>query len=181
MKNLNTQLKIYKEDNFCYINSSTEVHKVVEKYNKIVKKCKYLREFPSSPMVRTLYFHCHQPEVQCLVGVLLLLLLSRFSPVRLCASPQMAAHQAPQSLGFSRQEHWSGLPFPSPQGRFYESCTSRAFLERRVSHASLERHHPAYQELCLKYTTGNLGIFMAIFQTLIILFTSQILCHGYWI
>ena len=26
----------------------------------------------------------------------------------------MAAHQSPQSLGFSRQEHWSGLPFPSP-------------------------------------------------------------------
>ena len=25
----------------------------------------------------------------------------------------MAAHQAPPSLGFSRQEHWSGLPFPS--------------------------------------------------------------------
>ena len=25
-----------------------------------------------------------------------------------------AAHQAPQSLGFSRKEHWSGLPFPSP-------------------------------------------------------------------
>ena len=40
----------------------------------------------------------------------LLLLLSRFSHVQLCA----AAHQAPPSLGFSRQEHWSGLPFPSP-------------------------------------------------------------------
>ena len=26
----------------------------------------------------------------------------------------MAAHQPPLSLGFSRQEHWSGLPFPSP-------------------------------------------------------------------
>ena len=26
----------------------------------------------------------------------------------------MAAHQAPPSLGFSKQEHWSGLPFPSP-------------------------------------------------------------------
>ena len=26
----------------------------------------------------------------------------------------MAAHQAPPSLGFSRQEHWSGLPLPSP-------------------------------------------------------------------
>ena len=46
--------------------------------------------------------------------LLLLLLLSRFSRVRLCATPQMAAHQAPPSLGFSRQEHWSGLPFPSP-------------------------------------------------------------------
>ena len=45
---------------------------------------------------------------------LLLLLLSHFSCVRLCVTPQMAAHQAPPSLGFSRQEHWNGLPFPSP-------------------------------------------------------------------
>ena len=45
--------------------------------------------------------------------LLLLLLLSRFSRVRLCATPETAAHQAPPSLGFSRQEHWSGLPFPS--------------------------------------------------------------------
>ena len=44
----------------------------------------------------------------------LLLLLSRFSRVQLCATPQTAAHQATPSLGFSRQEHWSGLPFPSP-------------------------------------------------------------------
>ena len=43
-----------------------------------------------------------------------LLLLSHFSCVQLCATPQMAAHQAPPSLGFSRQEHWSELPFPSP-------------------------------------------------------------------
>ena len=46
--------------------------------------------------------------------LLLLLLLSCFNCVRLCATPQAAAHQAPPSLGFSRQEHWSGLPFPSP-------------------------------------------------------------------
>ena len=45
---------------------------------------------------------------------MLLLLLSCFSRVRLCATPETAAHQAPPSLGFSRQEHWSGLPFPSP-------------------------------------------------------------------
>ena len=43
-----------------------------------------------------------------------LLLLSRVSRVRLCATPETATHQAPLSLGFSRQEHWSGLPFPSP-------------------------------------------------------------------
>ena len=43
---------------------------------------------------------------------MLLLLLSRFGRVRLCATPWTAAHQAPPSLGFSRQEHWSGLPFP---------------------------------------------------------------------
>ena len=44
---------------------------------------------------------------------LLLLLLSRFSCVRLCVIPETAAYQAPPSLGFSRPEHWSGLPFPS--------------------------------------------------------------------
>ena len=43
-----------------------------------------------------------------------MLLLSRFSRVRLRANPETAAHQAPLSLGFSRQEHWSGLQFPSP-------------------------------------------------------------------
>ena len=47
-------------------------------------------------------------------SLLLLLLLSHFSRVRLCAIPETAAYQAPPSLGFSRQEHWSGLPFPSP-------------------------------------------------------------------
>ena len=46
--------------------------------------------------------------------LLLLLLLSHFSRVRLCATPEMAAHRASLSLGFSRQEHWRGLPFPSP-------------------------------------------------------------------
>ena len=82
--------------------------------------------------------------------LLLLLLLSCFSRVRLCATPDSpgkntgvsrhfllqcmkvksqsevaqscqtlsdlmaAAYQAPPSMGFSRQEYWSGLPFPSP-------------------------------------------------------------------
>ena len=55
-----------------------------------------------------LYYLSHQESP------MLLLLLSRFSHVRLCVTPLTAAHQAPLTLGFSRQEHWSGLPFPSP-------------------------------------------------------------------
>ena len=34
--------------------------------------------------------------------------------VRLLATPWTAAHQAPPSMGFSRQEYWSGVPLPSP-------------------------------------------------------------------
>ena len=45
---------------------------------------------------------------------LLLLLLSRFSRVRHLVAPWTAAYQASLSMGFSRQEYWSGLPFPSP-------------------------------------------------------------------
>ena len=39
---------------------------------------------------------------------------SSFSPVWLFATPWTLAPQAPPSMGFSRQEYWSGLPFPSP-------------------------------------------------------------------
>ena len=58
-----------------------------------------------------------------MLHLLLLLLLSHFSCVRLCVTPQMAAHQVPPSLGFSRQEPWSGLPFPSPtHAKSLQSC-----------------------------------------------------------
>ena len=59
-----------------------------------------------------LYFSHHYFKLSCLLT--LLLLLSRFSHAQLCLTPETAAHQAPLSLEFSRQEHWSGLPFPSP-------------------------------------------------------------------
>ena len=58
--------------------------------------------------------------VNCLHKVSVLSFLpSRFSHVRLCATPWTAAYQASLSMGFSRQEHWSGLPFPSPVLSFY--------------------------------------------------------------
>ena len=37
------------------------------------------------------------------------------SHVRLLETPWTAAHQAPPSMGFSRQEYWSGVPLPSPK------------------------------------------------------------------
>ena len=39
--------------------------------------------------------------------------MKSLSPVRLFATPWTVARQAPLSMGFSRQEYWSGLPFPS--------------------------------------------------------------------
>ena len=44
----------------------------------------------------------------------LLLLLSHFSCVRLCANLWTAARQVPLSMGFFREKYWCGLPFPSP-------------------------------------------------------------------
>ena len=40
--------------------------------------------------------------------------MKSLSRVRLFAAPWTVAYQAPLSMGFSRQEYWSGLPFPSP-------------------------------------------------------------------
>ena len=40
--------------------------------------------------------------------------MKSLSRVRLFATPWTVAYQAPLSMGFSRQEHWSGLSFPSP-------------------------------------------------------------------
>ena len=63
------------------------------------------------PLQQCLYLDAPLPEQQTTKK--LLLLLSRFSRVRLCATPWTAAYQAPPSMGFSWQEYWSGLPLPS--------------------------------------------------------------------
>ena len=49
------------------------------------------------------------------------------SPVGLFATPWTVAYQASQSMGFSRQEYWSGLPFPSPSGYFLSLIFSLTF------------------------------------------------------
>ena len=84
---------------------------------------------------------------------LLLLLLSCFSCVRLCATPWTAAHQAPLSLGFSRQEYWSRLPFPSPmhesESEVAQSCpTLRNPMNRSLPGSSV---HGIFQTRVLEW------------------------------
>ena len=71
----------------------------------------------SKPWVKNFWVYVSLEPVHGPV-LLLLLLQSHFNRVRLCVTPWTATHKAPPSLGFSRKEHWSGLPFPSP---VYES------------------------------------------------------------
>ena len=61
------------------------------------------------------------PFLKCIFCDKELLLLSHFSRVRLCVTPQTAAHQAPPSLGFSRQEHPNNISiWYSLSGKDYE-------------------------------------------------------------
>ena len=67
--------------------------------------------------------------------------------VRLFETPWIVAHQAPWSMGFSRHEYWSELPFPSP----LKSATAR------------------YLKVCQEYT----GFFLAIFVKIAYLFKND--------
>ena len=75
------------------INSlETRIEKMQERFNKDleeIKKSQYIMNNAINEQVKSL------------------------SHVRLFATPWTVAHQAPPSMGFSRQEYWSGLPFPS--------------------------------------------------------------------
>ena len=53
----------------------------------------------------------------------------------------MAAHQAPPSLGFSRQEHWSGLPFPSPVHESEKWKWSCLVVSKPRQHIKKQRHY----------------------------------------
>ena len=69
-------------------------------------------------------------------------MLSRFSHVRLLATPWIVAHQVLLSVGFSRQEYWSRLPFPLPgdlpnQGIESVSCFVRQVLSCRATREAL--------------------------------------------
>ena len=96
-KQLKKKKKIASDFNWYFVKKDTQMAA------KCMKRCS------TSYVIRK-----HKLKWDTIVYLLLLLLLSHFSRVWLCVTPWTAAHQAPPYLGFSRQEYWSGLPFPSP-------------------------------------------------------------------
>ena len=83
-------------------------------YCSMLERVKEAYFFPRlliiKPKVKTSKYisHCFK------TALYLVCMLSRFSRVQLFATPWIAACQAPLSMGFFRQEHWSGLPCPPP-------------------------------------------------------------------
>ena len=89
------------------------------------------------------------------------------SRVRLFATPWTVAHQAPLSMGFSRQEYWSGLPFPSPEDRY-----SRPRDWTQVSHIAGRRFNLwATREAWINEKGPNFYNF---------LFPHLHCCRGHW-
>ena len=67
------------------------------------------------------------------------------SRVRLLATTWTAAHQAPPSMGFSRQEHWSGVPLPSP---YLKSKLCQIIVQTIVISMCIQ-----YKKLLMQYLT----------------------------
>ena len=74
--------------------------------------------FPNCNLSNHLYFQMYSHIASVLLDTMcplsIFIFFKSLSCVRLFVTSWTAAHQAPQSMGFSRQEYWSGLPFPSP-------------------------------------------------------------------
>ena len=70
------------------------------------------------------------------------------SRVRLFAIPWTVAHQVPLSMGFSRQEYWSGLPFPSPEDLTDPEIESRSpVLQADSLLYEVQGSHPNWCEM----------------------------------
>ena len=73
------------------------------------------------------------------------------SRVWLLATPWTAAHQAPPSMGFSRQEYWSGVPLPSPVGTLSSHFFPRNLTAFIICHNALlflSLQQPTSEHLC---------------------------------
>ena len=92
-------------------------------------------------------------------------MLSCFSSVWLCANPWIAAHKAPPSTGFSKQEYWSGLPFLSP--KYFSKILVKNILKTVI-----------YLSGCtMSYLWFSVSLVLAC-EVLVVPCTIEILDHG---
>ena len=82
-------------------------------------------------------------------------LLSR---VRFLATPWTAAHQAPPSMGFSRQEYWSGVPLPSPMTNLESILKSRKITFPTKVHLVKAMVFPVVLYGCESWTIRKLSV-----------------------
>ena len=88
----------------------------------------------------------------------LILKLCVLSRARLFANPRTVARQAPLSVGFYRQEYWSGLPFPSPRDlpdpgiEPVASALATGFFTTEPQVRSLGREDPVEKEMATHYS-----------------------------
>ena len=88
--------------------------------------------------------------------------LSCFSRVELFVTPWTVAHQAPLSMGESRQEYWSGLPWPSP-GDFPKSGIEPIFpAALALQGDSLPTEPPGKPIMCTLYTIWHITFLVKI-------------------
>ena len=97
------------------------------------------------------------------------------SRVRLFATPWTVAPQAPPSMGFSRQEYWSGLPFPSPEC-YYQICISLFSYLTRMATLQMYGFLPVFF-----MTWGMIVIFIIVLLAWLvwcdhIIFVPRLLC-----
>ena len=78
------------------------------------------------------------------------------SCVRLFATPWTAAYQAPPSIGFSRQEYWSGVPLPSP--KWLHSIPLNCCM---IIHSFLIERHEFLLSFWYKHTYRSLFLFFS--------------------
>ena len=81
------------------------------------------------------------------------------SHVRLFATPWTVTYQAPPSMGFSRQEHWNGLPFPSPGDLPNPGIEPRS---PALQAEALTSEPPEYNQRLGKYHWGITGVLLSL-------------------
>ena len=78
------------------------------------------------------------------------------SCVQLFATLWTVAHQAPPSMGFSRQEYWSGLPFPSP-GDLSDPGIKGRPLSKSVFHSFIHTMNIEWSESAVHQSCTNIS------------------------